>query len=188
MRKILALCGSARRGSFNQMLLDCCVRGAQDAGAQVAQLNLRELDLPIYDGDLEAEGGAPASVHRFRAHLAENAALLIATPEYNGGYSPLLKNALDWASRPAEADATGLAPFAGKTAALISASPGAMGGLRSQIALQMVLHKMGVSVAPKTFALSFARQAFDEAGRLKDPAVEARVRNVGAGLAELAAR
>jgi chromate reductase len=129
-RKILTFCGSARRGSFNQLLLDCCAEGARGAGAQVTQLDLRALDLPIYDGDLEAERGLPEGAHRFKALLAEHVAVLIATPEYNGGYSPLLKNALDWASRPTDADATGLAAFAGKTAALISASPGALGGLR----------------------------------------------------------
>src|SRR6266571_3111869 len=108
--------------------------------------------------------------------------MLIATPEYNGGYPALLKNALDWASRPSESDPTGLEVFAGKVAAVVSASPGALGGMRAQIALQISLNKLGLLVIPNSFALGLAHQAFDEQRRLKDGNADQNVRGVGAAL------
>jgi chromate reductase, NAD(P)H dehydrogenase (quinone) len=86
----------------------------------------------------------------------------------NARLSALLKNAIDWISRPSDSDPTGLQTTAGKLAALVSASPGAMGGLRSQIALQLSLSKLGLLVIPDSFALSEAHQAFNEQGRLKN--------------------
>jgi chromate reductase len=118
--------------------------------------------------------------------LAQHHALLIATPEYNGGYPALLKNALDWASRPSESDPAGLGVFAGKVAAVVSASPGALGGIRAQIALQISLHKLGLMVIPNSFAMGLAQLAFDEQGRLKDGNAEQNVRGVGAALVRTA--
>ena len=186
--RILALCGSSRRDSLNQMLLDRAVRGARDAGAEVTQISLRDLQLPFYDGDSEAESGLPPAAVALKAQLAAHDALLIATPEYNGGYTALLKNALDWASRPTETDRSGLGSVSGKPAALISASPGALGGIRSQSALQTVLHTMGVMVIPNAFALSFAHQSFDEQGVPRDANVDKLVQGVGAALAKIAGK
>jgi chromate reductase, NAD(P)H dehydrogenase (quinone) len=108
--------------------------------------------------------------------IAEHHALLIATPEHNGGYAALLKNALDWASRPIESDPTGLEVFAGKAAAMVSASPGVLGGMRAQIALQISLNKLGLAVSPSSFALDLAHQAFDEKWLLKDANADKSVR------------
>jgi chromate reductase len=184
--KVLGLCGSARRDSLNRKLLELAMCGARDAGAAVTQIRLADLKLPIYDGDAEAEHGLPDGVHELKYSIAEHQALLIATPEHNGGYSALLKNAIDWISRPSNGDPTGLQSTAGKPAALLSASPGALGGLRSQIALQLSLSKLGVLVIPNSFALSAAHHAFDEQGRLKDANAEKMVHEVGAALAQLA--
>jgi chromate reductase len=186
--KVLGFCGSARRDSLNRKLLDAALLGARDAGAGVTQIRLTDLKLPIYDGDAEAEHGLPDGAHALKYSIAEHQALLIATPEHNGGYSALLKNAIDWISRPSDRDPTGLQTTAGKLAALISASPGALGGLRSQIALQLSLSKLGVLVVPNSFALSGAHQAFDEQGRLKDANAEKAVREVGAALVKLATK
>jgi chromate reductase len=120
--KILAFCGSSRRGSLNQMLLDTTVLGALDSNAQVSKLRLLDFELPIYDGHWEVERGLPESALALKALIAKHHALLIATPESNAGYTGLLKNALDWASRPSENDPTGLAVFSGKVAAVVSAS------------------------------------------------------------------
>src|SRR5258708_874732 len=177
--KILALCGSARRDSLNQKLLDIAALGAVDAGAQVTLMRWADFPLPIYDGDWEAEHGLPERAHALKALLAQHHALLIAIPEYNGGYPALLKNALDWASRPTESDPAGLGVFAGKVAAVVSASPGALGGIRAQIALQISLHKLGLMVIPNSFALSLAHQAFDEQRRLKAGNADQNVRGVG---------
>jgi chromate reductase, NAD(P)H dehydrogenase (quinone) len=186
--KILALCGSARRDSLNQKLLDIAAQGAVDAGAQVSLVRWPDFPLPIYDGDWEAEHGLPERARALKTLLAQHHGLLIATPEHNGGYSALLKNALDWASRPSKSDPTGPDVFAGKVAAVVSASPGALGGMRAQIALQISLNKLGLLVIPNSFALGFAHQAFDERGLLKDANVDRSVRAVSATLVTTAAK
>jgi chromate reductase, NAD(P)H dehydrogenase (quinone) len=150
-------------------------------------IRLSDLLLPIYDGDWEEEHGLPDGALKLKPLIVEHHALLIATPEYNGGYTALLKNALDWASRPTAGDPSGLGVFARKMAAVVSASPGLLGGIRSQIALQVSLCKLGVHVIPASFSLGVAHQAFDERGGLKDSNVEKAVRGVGAALAEAAA-
>jgi NAD(P)H-dependent FMN reductase len=176
--KILAFCGSSRRDSLNQKLLDTAVLGMLDAGGQVSKVRLLDFQLPIYDGDWEAQHGLPAGALSFKALIAEHHALLIASPEHNGGYTALLKNAFDWASRPSESDPSGLKIFEGKVAAVISASPGVLGGLRSQIALQVSLNKLGVMVIPNSFALGTAHKAFNPHGRLTDANAEKMVRGV----------
>lgn len=185
--KILAFCGSSRRDSLNQKLLDTAVQGALDAGSHVSKIRLLDFQLPIYDGDWEAEHGLPQGARTLKTLIAEHHAFLIASPEHNGGYTALLKNTLDWASRPTEGDPTGLKIFAGKVAALVSASPGILGGMRSQIALQVSLSKVGIMVIPSSFALSMAHKAFDEHGRLTDSNAEKLVRGVGKSLCELTA-
>jgi NAD(P)H-dependent FMN reductase len=180
--KILAICGSSRRDSLNQQLLDIASLGAADAGARVSLMRWADFPLPIYEGDWEAEHGLPERVRALKALLAQHDALLIATPEYNGGYPALLKNAIDWASRPSESDPTGVGVFAGKAAAVVSASPGVLGGARAQIALQIMLNKLGLLVIPNSFALGVAHQAFDELRHLKDGSAEQNVREVGATL------
>ena len=180
--KILCLCGSSRRDSLNQKLLEIAALGATREGGAATHIRLRDHPLPMYDGDMETAGGLPQQALELKELLAQHHALLIATPEYNGGYSGLLKNALDWMSRPTQADPSGLQEFSGKLAALVSASPGALGGVRSQIALQMALSKLGLLVIPDAFALSHAHEAFDEWGQLKDPTSDRLARRVGAAL------
>jgi chromate reductase len=184
--KILAFCGSSRRDSLNQKLLDIAALGALDSSAQVSKIRLLDFALPIYDGDREVEHGLPENALALKALFAKHHALLIATPEYNAGYTALLKNALDWTSRPSENDPTGLAVFSGKVAALVSASPGVLGGIRSQIALHSLLHRLGLLVIPNSFALGLAHQAFDERGLLKDANADTGVRGVGAALVKAA--
>lgn len=176
MIRILSLSGSSRRGSLNQKLLDQAALGARAAGAEVTPIRLLDFELPIYDADWEAEHGLPKGAQELKGLLASHQGLLIATPEHNGGYTALLKNALDWMSRP-----DGFA--AGKVAALISVSPGLLGGTKSQLSLQIVLHKLSVHVIPNTFAVGAAHQAFDAQGGLKDAEVARAVRGVGAALA-----
>lgn len=186
--RILAVSGSSRRGSLNRKLLAIAAAGARDAGAAVTPVRLADYALPLYDGDLEADRGVPAEARRLQAEFARHDAVLIATPEYNGGYAAALKNALDWVSRPREDGTPGVALLAGKAAALLSASPGPLGGLRSQLALRTVLDKLGMLVLPDAFALGLAHEAFDEAAGLKDKAAEKAVAHVGAALCRTAAR
>ncbi|WP_321803467.1 NAD(P)H-dependent oxidoreductase [Burkholderia sp. BCC1993] len=186
--RILAINGSGRRDSLNRKLLDIAARGAAEAGAEVAFVRLADFGLPLYDGDLEADEGIPAGVRHLQALLAGHQGLLVATPEYNGGYTALLKNALDWASRPCADGSSGVALFAGKAAALISASPGPMGGLRSQTGMRAVLDKLGMIVVPQSFALGAAHEAFDAEDQLKDRQAARLVGEVGASLVRVASR
>jgi len=186
--RLLAFCGSSRSGSFNQTLLDLAVHGALDAGAEVTALRLADYQLPIYDGDWEGEHGLPAAARVLQTLFREHDGLLIATPDYNGGYTALLKNTLDWLSRPDPKLPKAQPVFHCKIAALLSASPGHLGGIRSQQALHGVLHRLGVIVLPEAFALGSAHQAFDDDGELKDVQVDKAVRHVGAALARMATR
>ena len=173
MTRVLVIPGSNREASLNRRLAAAAARAAVAAGAAVTVLDLKDFGLPIYDGDLEAEAGLPANALRLKSLIAAHDALIIASPEYNASIPPLLKNAIDWASRPGDG-ALPANPFAGRFALLASASPGALGGLRGLAHLRAVLEQLGTWLLPQSFALAAAHQAFDANGGL-DPA---RVRNL----------
>jgi chromate reductase len=187
-KRILAFSGSNRHGSLNQQLLEIAAHGAVRAGAEVKTARLADFGLPVYDGDEERESGLPAGAQALQELVAAHDGLLIATPEYNGGYTALLKNAIDWISRPQPNGVPGTVLLAGKVAALVSASPGLLGGLRSQLGMRTVLDKLGVLVIPNAFALGAAHEAFDAAGRLRDAAAHTQVLAVGTALAEVVAK
>jgi NAD(P)H-dependent FMN reductase len=184
--KILAFSGSTRRGSVNQKLLVIAAEGAVHAGAQVVSIRLSDYPLPIYDGDLERETELPDNARALQQILGASDALLIASPEYNGGYSALLKNTLDWMSRPSKDGGAGQTHFAGKPVAVVSASPGPLGGARGQIGLRNVLGRLGMLPIPQEIALGHANDAFDGNNKLKDDKTDALVRGVGAALAKVA--
>ncbi|MBR7964573.1 NAD(P)H-dependent oxidoreductase [Burkholderia vietnamiensis] len=186
--RILCLNGSSRRESLNQKLLDIAAQGARDAGAEVTLANLADFGLPIYDADFEAERGLSSGARKLQQLVDMHHALLIATPEYNGGYTALLKNAIDWISRPRADGTSGVALLAGKAAALVSASPGQLGGLRSQAGMRTVLDKLGMVVVPQAFALSNAHEAFDEQRQLKDANAARVLAGVGEALYRMALR
>lgn len=177
--KLLALAGSLRKGSYNKMLVRVAAAAAARAGAEVTTLDLKELALPVYDGDDEEASGLPLGAKRLKTLMVESDGFLISTPEYNSSVPGGLKNALDWASRK-EGDEKDLLAFRGKSAAIFSASPGILGGMRSLGALRAILSNIGVLVIPQQLALPKAHEAFDDAGGLKDPkrlaAVEAEAR------------
>ena len=161
---VVALCGSLRRDSFNRKLLAQAVGIAERQGARVDRVELRELALPLYDGDLEAEQGLPPGAVELKRRIAGAAGLLIASPEYNHSIPGMFKNAIDWATR-------GGNPFAGKTAALMGASTGGFGAVRSLQHLRQVLMARGVWIVPALVTVSNAEHAFDPAGQLKDAAL-----------------
>ncbi len=178
--RVLVISGSARQGSFNQQLASVAAGLAVQGGAAVTTVDLRALELPIYDEDLQLKG-APDGARRLVQLFAEHDALLLATPEYNGFPTPLLINALDWVSvMPAtDAQPPGPAALAGTVAGLLSASPGAFGGLRSLLATRQFLQmNLGMLVVPEQFGLVRADQAFDATGALKDAASQAGVARV----------
>ncbi|MGY1917463.1 NADPH-dependent FMN reductase [Pseudomonas tolaasii] len=161
--KILAFSGSTRKASLNVKLLNLAVAAAQVKGVQVTQIDLREFPLPIYDGDLEAVSGVPENALQLRELLLTHDGLLIASPEYNGSVTALLKNTLDWCSRPADG-IDGLAPFRGKAVGLMAASLSPFGGLRGIIDLRGIMAKMGAVVLAEDVAIASAQNAFDATG------------------------
>ncbi len=185
--KILAFAGSTREASYNKKLVKIAAEGAKAAGAEVTYVDLRDLPMPLYDEDLEAKEGIPENVRKFKELMKANQGLLIACPEYNSSITPVLKNAIDWASRP-EPGEPGLACFTSKVAALMSASPGGLGGLRGLIHVRSILSSINVLVLPDQKAISSAFQAFDEEGRLKDATQQAAVEQLGSKLATVVAK
>ena len=182
--KILAFAGSTRRESFNKRLVRVAAEGAREAGAEVTLLDLAELPLPLFDADLEAAEGAPENARRLKELMIGHDGFLIASPEYNSSISGVLKNTIDWASRREEGEER-LAAFAGKAAALMSASPGALGGLRGLVHVRAILGNLGVLVLPQQKAVPRAHQAFTDDGLLADPKMHSEVTALGARLTEM---
>ncbi len=181
--KILAFAGSTRRESFNKRLVRIAAAGARDAGAAVTILDLAELPLPLFDQDLETAQGLPDNARRLKALMVEHDGFLISSPEYNSSVSGVLKNAIDWASRREEGEKP-LVAFAGKVVALMSASPGALGGLRGLVHVRAILGNLGMLVLPQQKAVGGAHQAFTDDGMLADPRMQADVTALGSRLAE----
>jgi chromate reductase len=182
--RILAFAGSARTESLNKKLIRVAVKGAQAAGADVTLIDFRDLPMPLYDGDLEDREGLPETARKFKELMIAHQGFLIAAPEYNSSITPLLKNAIDWASRP-EDDEAPLVAFRGKAAALMSASPGGLGGLRGLVTVRAILGNIGVLVLPDQVAISKAHDAFDASGILKDGKQQASVEALGGSLTDL---
>ena len=166
--RLLVTSGSSRRGSYNLQLAHWTAAQATAAGAQATVLDLQTLQLPLYDADLEAEG-MPAGALALRQHFARHNAFIVCAPEYNGFPTPLLINALDWASRPVADGAlpSGIDAMKGTVAGLLGASPGGLGGLRGLVALRSFLQmNLGMLIVPEQYALGSAMKAFDAEGRL----------------------
>lgn len=178
--KLLIFAGSTRQNSFNRKLAITAATMARDAGATVTHLELSGLDIPLYNADLEAQG-TPPDVIRLKQLMFEHPAWIICSPEYNGSYTALLKNTIDWASSPVKGHpdwAQGTKPFEGKVVGLLSASPGGLGGLRSLSHLNPLLSNLQCWVAPRQFALGGAGQAFDADGLLHNEAHRQGVQSV----------
>lgn len=158
---LVGMSGSVRAGSYNSLLL----RAAGEVLPEDAELEIVRIDnLPFYNQDLEGQG-VPRVVEEFRAAIRGADGLAIATPEYNYSMSGVLKNALEWASRPVTAPA-----LAGKPVALMGASAGAFGTVRAQLALRQVLAGTNNPVVNRPEVLvGMAQSKFDENGRLTDP-------------------
>ncbi len=178
--KTIVFAGSTRSGSFNRLLAGEAARMAQSLGADVTLLELADFDVPIYNADLEAQG-TPADVLRLKAILRDHPAWVLCCPEYNGSMTALLKNTIDWASSPVKGDpvwSDGSLSFRGKVVGLLSASPGAFGGLRGLGQVAPLLNALGAWVCPTQHALGRAHEAFDETGRLKPEAAQRSVQAV----------
>ena len=184
MAKILAFSGSTRVGSFNERLVKVAAEGARAAGAKVTVVNLRDYPMPIFDQDDEAANGKPKGAIALKKLMMKHDGFLIASPEYNSSVTAVLKNAIDWVSRPDDSDPPGgLAAFRGKVVTLMSASPGALGGLRGLVHVRAILGNIGCIVLPDQVAIPVAHEAFNEEGAFVDIQKENAIRTLGQTLA-----
>lgn len=150
------------------MLADLALSQLKAHGAKVTEIDLASFDLPIYSAELEANNFPPDAL-RLKQILIEQDGLLVVSPEYNGSIPPLLKNAIDWASRPTgDEGLVALTAYRGKVAAIMSASLSPFGGLRGLMHLRQILTTVQMLVIPDQVSVPAAHAAFDGDGGLKD--------------------
>lgn len=164
---ILFFAGSLRKESLNKKLCHQAYLIAKEMGIKGTYIDLKDYPCPLYDGDLEAESGIPENVLKLKAIFEQHTGFCIMSPEYNSGYSAVLKNVIDWVSRPKDGNEPLLLAFRGKHAAIGSASPSTFGGIRGLVQLKMLLGNIGMTVHPQQIMIPNAFEAFDEQGCLK---------------------
>jgi chromate reductase len=184
--KILAFAGSLRRDSYNKQVVKLAMQGAIAEGAEVTYLDLKDLPMPVYDGDLEQAEGLPKNAARFREMLKAHQGFLISTPEYNSSIPGAFKNVIDWATRTEEKKGSTDA-FQGKVVGLMSASPGPFGASRSLVVVRSILTHIGAIVIPESASVAKAHEALDADGKLKDARQLASVEKVGKRLVQVVA-
>lgn len=165
--KVLVFAASLRAESLNRKLAALAARVAEHYGATVDLASMRDFDVPLFDGDVEAAGGIPQGARELCGRLQANDALIISSPEYNGSMPGTIKNLIDWTSRFRPQ------PFDGRHGLLLSASPSLAGGNRGLWALRMPLEHLGTRIFPDMFSLSMAHKAFD-GDEIADPALRGR--------------
>lgn len=186
--KILAFAGSLRAGSYNKKLVRIAIQGAEAAGAEVTYIDLKDYPLPVYDQEIEDSQGLPANALKLKELMLNHDGFLISCPEYNSSMSGALKNAIDWASRPAKPDEVYLCCFIDKAVGLMSASPGQLGGLRGLVHVRAVFGNIFSYVLPKQKCIPLADKAFGPDGNLLDAKAQKDVVNLGKDLAEFLAK
>ena len=168
--RVLGIAGSLRVGSFNRALL----RAAQELAPEGMEIRAFDIaPIPLYNGDVEARGD-PEPVAALKAAIRESDALLVVTPEYNYGVPGVLKNAIDWASRPPDKT-----PLRGKPAAIMGASPGAHATVRAQLQLrQAFVFTQTLALPAPEVLVARAHEKVDKEGRLTDEATRGLVRKL----------
>ncbi len=182
--RILAFAGSTRADSYNKRLVKVAAEGAKAAGADTTIVDLRDYRMPLFDQDLEEAEGLPRKARELKEIMLNHDGLLIAAPEYNSSITPLLKNTIDWVSRPSNGE-NALIAYKGKVAAIMSTSPGRLGGLRGLVHLRSILSNIGVLVIPDQVAVSEAHRAFGSDGNLVDEKIQESVKGLGTDVAKL---
>jgi NAD(P)H-dependent FMN reductase len=188
--RLLAIAGSARQGSLNRQLVELASRKAQAQGAEVTLVDLRDLQLPVYDDDWAAAHGKPAGALKLRELFAQHDGLLLASPEYNALPTPLLINSFDWLSTVPAQDGLpgGTGTTAGKPVGLLAASPGALGGIRALPIVRTYLStNFAMVVVPEQLALPLADQQLGDVNGLKKPELDQMLDKVVASVIRQAA-
>ena len=155
-----------------------------EGGADVTVIDLRDFAMPLYDGDLEQQQGLPSNAKKLKDLMLSHQGFLISAPEYNSSISGVLKNTIDWVSRPSAGEES-LACFKGKVAGIMSASPGGLGGLRGLVHVRAILENISVLVIPDQIAVGKAHEVFNADGTLKDKKQEDQVKRIGSSVAKL---
>lgn len=172
--RVLAFSGSTRKGSYNQQLASYAGELARKQGASVTIINLADYPMPLYQADEEGKNGMPLQAKKFRDLMISHDRIIIASPEYNGSLTALLKNSIDWASRTEDANFSNAA-FKGKRFAIMSASPGQGGGKRNLAHLRFILEALGGDVVQTGVSIPVAHEAFDHNGVIKNSTLKSQL-------------
>jgi len=185
--KILVMAGSLRAGSSNARLAALAAKEFALAEADVTRISFADYPLPLFDADLMADTGLPRQAIALKDMVGVHHGVFIASPEYSASIPPLIKNAIDWMSRPRDRGEPNYAVFKGRVFALGSASPGSAGGLRGLMALRQSLELgCGAMVLPEQITIGRAQGAFDENDNLKDETQAATLKALARRLVEVA--
>lgn len=177
-KKILFLSGSTRIGSYNNSLAKAAFEFAKTQNVEAEYIDLSDYELPLFNQDEEAERGMHGNAKRLKQKFVDADGFFIATPEYNGSFTPLLKNTLDWLSRAHEENEAPLSAFTDKAAAIGGASPGGFGAMRALVPLRLLLSNVGVNMVGHQIALAASHEAFDESGALKSEHHQGRLEGI----------
>jgi len=180
--KILAFGGSLRAESFNQKIAVLAAEGAREAGAEVTVIALRDYPMPLFDEDLESADGMPENARKLKELFLAHDGLIIASPEYNSTISAALKNAIDWVSRATETSEPPLVALAGKTAAILAASPGGYGGSRGLAQLRPFLQNINITVIESQITIPKVHENIGADGSFENEDIANSVRLLGAEL------
>lgn len=181
--KIIVFAGSTRTDSLNRKLAAVAAEVLREAGADVTLAELRKYPMPLYDGDLETQEGIPVYAKQFKELMRNQDGFVLATPEYNGSFPALVKNTIDWISRP-EAGEKPSAVLRGKFAAIVSTSPGLGGGQRSVKATRELLAPLGVKLTAGQLSVPQGMTAFDGNGQPTRPEIREGVVTIAHELLE----
>lgn len=181
MTKILLFAGSSRKKSVNKKLALAATNYAKSKNIDATFIDLKDYDLPIYDGDFEEANGQPENAAKLAELISSHDAIIIASPEYNGLPSPLLLNVFSWVSR------INIDALKGKVAAVMASSPGGLGGLRGLNHLHILLSNLNAIMLPQQAAIGGAFKAFAEDGTLSNDKQRAMVEAVVDNVIKIAA-
>ncbi len=180
--KILGFAGSLREGSYNKKIVKNVLKIAEELGAETEFLDLRDLNLPSFDEDVE-NAGFPEEAKKLNEKIDSVDAVVLSSPEYNRSIPGVLKNAIDWSSRP-----SGEFSFKDKPTALITASPGGRGGASAMEHLVQLMEYFGAKVPEKKLSIGVVKEKVDEKGNITDKETIAEIKTLLEQLITLASK